>query len=371
MKIDKEYNTLLLERIDGLISQNRNTYKIDLHLHTCYSSDGIQTVAQAILKAREKKFDIISITDHDTIDAYEEVIRERLYEDQTIPIIIPGVEFTVSYPSYEGRCHVLKYFFNTDDSRFISNLEQNQTAYRNRVGIWFQRVKENNVLQYFMKKYKIACSGKAYFDFLVTRPVKTPEYPTLMEYLYSLLGEKGVCVWDVYEKAIEMNDEDICELRKEKKRIALYRFYEKYRDQDISHNYRKLRPILAPVGIDDNDYPGYKSSGSLSVNEFGQVSIQELNNSGINILAHPDQNKLDCIDSLVDVLHGLELNHRSDEAANKAVFEKGRSISLSITKGSDKHVDTNELYENTHFYNISYSELQLLAMRARESLYKL
>lgn len=369
IKIDSEYNILQLRRISQLLSQKRRNYIVDMHIHTSYSSDGIQTVVQALHKAKEKKIDIISFTDHDTISAYEEIIDQKLYEDETLPIIIPGVEFTVSYPEYERRCHVLKYFFDINDSYFRNNLHQNETAFKRRVTVWFQRIRENSTLQYFIQKHDISCTEKAYFDFLNDNPNKSPEYATLMEYLYSLLSEKGVFVWDVYNKAVEMNEMDICLPRKNKMRSALQRFYEKYKEQDIFNNYRKLRPILAPIGVDDSDYPNFLSSGSLSIGEYGQTSVLSLNNSGINILAHPDQDRLFCIDSLTDVFQGLELNYRSDEATNKAVYEKVCSKSLCLTKGSDKHNDTNEFYENMDFYKMTYSELQLFSMCARKSLF--
>lgn len=364
--IDKEFNMHLLEKIEKLLSKNRDCYQVDLHLHTNYSADGIQTVEQAIDKAREYKFDIISITDHDSIGVYEKIIGSELCKRDSCPIILPGVEFTVSYPEYEGRCHVLKYFFDVNDQRFRQNLLQNQKAFQYRTEIWFQRIKENRVLQYFIKRYDIVCSKTGYLAFFNGSKTNIPDYPTLMEYLYSLLSPKGIDIWDVYEKAVKENSTDSCDLRRNKKSVALQRFWQKYKDQDIAHNYRKLRPILAPLGIDDNDYPGYESSGSLSVNEFGQVSIWDINNSGLNILAHPEQSKLKCVDSLTDVLHGLELNCHSDQALNEAVLEKACNMSLCVSRGSDKHKNTDEFYENVEFYYMTRLELESFASCAKE-----
>ncbi len=45
---------------------------IDLHIHTTYS-DGSNSVRQILEKAEEKKLEIISITDHNTCKAYEEL----------------------------------------------------------------------------------------------------------------------------------------------------------------------------------------------------------------------------------------------------------------------------------------------------------
>ncbi|WP_270564208.1 PHP domain-containing protein [Clostridium beijerinckii] len=365
MPIDKEFNHRQLCRIEQLLDKKRNSYKVDLHIHTCYSADGLQTVEQAIQKAKEKQFDIISITDHDSINAYDEIIKKDLWENQDMPIIIPGVEFTVSYPEYEGRCHVLKYFFDTSNPGLKDNLDKNCRAYENRTHIWFQRIKENMCLQDYFKDYGISCSEKGYWDYLKNCTVKIPEYPTLMQYLYSLLSEKGIDVWNVYEKTVAYNDIDQCEERRKKKKVALKRFYNKYFGKEISHNFRKLRPILAPVGIDDTEFTGFKSSGCLSVNEYGQVSIQELINSGFNILAHPDGSKLHCVEELTEVLVGLEMNCHSDMDLNYEVQGKARRMGLIITKGSDKHSDTEEFYENDSFYNISSEELQQIVQCAK------
>ena len=369
MKIDNEYNTLQLEKIDKLLSQNREFYKVDLHIHTSYSTDGIQTVKEAICKAKEGNFDIISFADHDSILAYEDVLNEKLYDDPNNPIIIPGVEFTVSYPEYKGRCHVLKYFFNINDPRFINNIAQNKAAYDNRIDLWFQRISENKVLRFFSEDCGVLFSKGDYLEYLKTNEIKMPDYSTLMEYLFSVLNVSDINVWDVYEKSLEINDLDFCITRKEKKSLALSEFYEKYKDKDIAYNYRKLRPILAPVGIDDNDYQSFESSGSLSINEFGQIYIGELDNSGVNIIAHPDQNKLNSIFLLADVIHGFELNYRSENATNEIVYSNGKGKNYCITRGSDKHVNSD--YENTDFYNMSSSELKHLVKRARELLYNL
>ena len=48
-------------------------YKSDLHLHTT-ASDGSDTPAELIRKARERGIDVIAITDHDTLAGSNEAI---------------------------------------------------------------------------------------------------------------------------------------------------------------------------------------------------------------------------------------------------------------------------------------------------------
>ena len=63
---------------------------IDTHIHTNHS-DGMHTVAQVIDEASLSKLSLMSITDHDCVDAYPEAI--RLAGSRGISII-PGVEMT-------------------------------------------------------------------------------------------------------------------------------------------------------------------------------------------------------------------------------------------------------------------------------------
>lgn len=360
-----ENNIIQLKRIDKLLNEKRDEYLIDMHIHTHYSADGIISVKEVINRAKYYKFDIISITDHDSIDAYKEI---NELDSKDFPIIIPGIEFSVSYPEYEERCHVLKYFYNMNDSRFKKNLEQNKDAYWNRIELQFERIHENPTLQYFSRKYNIEYSIEDYKLFLKNNNIKIPEYPTLMEYLFSLLIKNDVMVWDVFNKAMEDNQQDPCKKRKQKKIETLERFYKKYINENINRVGRKLKPILAPVGIDDKNFIEYKSSGSLSVHEYNQISINDVNNSGINILAHPNPNKIDCIDSLSHVLSGLELNIRSERQTNNDIMKKAKKNKLLITRGSDSHFNTEASYNALDFYKMKHNDLLKISQRLKKSL---
>jgi len=64
---------------------------IDLHVHT-NKSDGIDSVDEVIEKANKIDLEVISITDHDNIDAYFNLDKEKFNGK-----IITGCEFTTSY----------------------------------------------------------------------------------------------------------------------------------------------------------------------------------------------------------------------------------------------------------------------------------
>ena len=66
---------------------------IDLHTHTNIS-DGTDTVKELLENANNINLEVLSITDHDTTDAYYDVIKLR---DLFKGIIIPGVELKAYY----------------------------------------------------------------------------------------------------------------------------------------------------------------------------------------------------------------------------------------------------------------------------------
>ena len=60
----------------------------DLHIHSYYS-DGTMSPQEIVKDAKNKNVGIISITDHDVLDSYEEVRKEAKKEGITL---IRGVE---------------------------------------------------------------------------------------------------------------------------------------------------------------------------------------------------------------------------------------------------------------------------------------
>lgn len=73
----------------------------DLHIHSIHS-DGLTQTDGIIEFAIKAKLEYISITDHDTVDAYKNINQEAEIH------IIPGIEFSARYG--EHSVHVLGYF---------------------------------------------------------------------------------------------------------------------------------------------------------------------------------------------------------------------------------------------------------------------
>ena len=98
--------------------------KIDLHIHTTYS-DGLLSPEQVLKLAKEKNYDVISITDHDTIDGYN--IAKEIAEDYDIKLI-PGVEISSNHRGLD--VHILAYNFDTNNRKFSELLH---TIYKGRL----------------------------------------------------------------------------------------------------------------------------------------------------------------------------------------------------------------------------------------------
>ena len=97
--------------------------QIDLHMHT-NKSDGALTPKQIIDESVKANLQAISITDHDTIDAYtDETIKYA--KEQGIKLIV-GVEISTK----SDRCgiHVLGYNFDLNNEEFKQKLDRIRNA---------------------------------------------------------------------------------------------------------------------------------------------------------------------------------------------------------------------------------------------------
>jgi predicted metal-dependent phosphoesterase TrpH len=68
-------------------------FKLDLHNHTNYSSDGVLPPAALLNMAKQRGLDCLAITDHDSVRGALEAASLAL-ADPTLPRVIPGVELT-------------------------------------------------------------------------------------------------------------------------------------------------------------------------------------------------------------------------------------------------------------------------------------
>ena len=83
---------------------------IDLHTHTNYS-DGTWNLEKLLLEANQAGVEVLSITDHDTLKAYEE-LEKISYKSLFKGKILPGVELSTVYNGI--KLELLAYGFDLD-----------------------------------------------------------------------------------------------------------------------------------------------------------------------------------------------------------------------------------------------------------------
>ena len=102
------------------------SFRADLHCHSTFS-DGSDTPEDLILEAKRKGLSALSITDHDTIAAYERAL--PFAKAQNLPLLA-GVEFSSSYKT-EG-VHILGYGFSLKSAAILELCERHKSRRQSR-----------------------------------------------------------------------------------------------------------------------------------------------------------------------------------------------------------------------------------------------
>lgn len=95
---------------------------IDLHIHST-ASDGTMSPAEIVGYAKEKDLEAIAITDHDTVEGVEEALAAG--EKAGIEVV-PAIEISAEYP--KSTLHILGYYIDFNDERFLQNISVLQKA---------------------------------------------------------------------------------------------------------------------------------------------------------------------------------------------------------------------------------------------------
>ena len=113
--------------------------KADLHIHTYYS-DGRFSPADIVERAKKRNLAAISITDHDTYEAYEETCEAT--KDTDIKVI-PGAEFTADF---EGReVHLLAYNFNPKSTLMLELVDFQRNLREDRAEAMVKQLEQMDV----------------------------------------------------------------------------------------------------------------------------------------------------------------------------------------------------------------------------------
>lgn len=373
-KFWKKYNDYISQKIEELISKKQQSEEdvvlCDFHIHSNHSSDGKQSLNDIINEAIKHKIEVIAITDHDSVSVFDDLYKilksNRLPKDA--PIIIPGIEHTVSFKEYKTMCHILKYFINPKSSSLLKDIDILNKSYYNRAKIQISRILKSSFYQDIFKKYKISISYRNFIKYLKARN-EIPDYAPLVDYLAIKFENAGLRTEELYKLVRKYNDNDKCLKRKEMKDARFAYLDNKYKGVNIQGNRRFMLSILGVRGVDDEYFPNYEISGSLSVDEYGQVSIYNLNSDGVTVFAHPEHEKVHLIK---DIKHcaggfwGIELNFKSKHEFFDELIDVANQEHLYLIKGSDGHNTNEPVYEDLDYYKISIEILDQM-IKARKT----
>ncbi|MFC0560438.1 PHP domain-containing protein [Halalkalibacter alkalisediminis] len=106
------------------MTENKNS---DLHMHST-ASDGGYSPSELMKKCNEVQLEIVSLTDHDSVDGIEEAI---LSGEKLGIQVIPGIEFSTKY---KGKSvHILGYQFDYKNEKLQVMLKKQKQLRRDRL----------------------------------------------------------------------------------------------------------------------------------------------------------------------------------------------------------------------------------------------
>ncbi len=123
--------------------------KIDLHSHTLVS-DGALSPAELIARAKGNGVDVLSITDHDSIGAYGDLV-DIAGDDLTI---IPGIEFSTQWRGI--GVHIVGLNLQLDSASILEGVAQQEKARGERAELICQRLIKAGLVVNFERVKELA-----------------------------------------------------------------------------------------------------------------------------------------------------------------------------------------------------------------------
>ena len=157
--------------------------KIDLHIHT-NCSDGELTPIEVVDKAVCNGVSVISITDHDTVDAYSDELFQ--YAKSKNIQIIPAVE--ISTKIKKCGIHVLEYNFDLHNKTFLDKLKSLRNARHDYLYGVSAKLEELGYVVHTSELDKIEAVTKAHISLDV---VSNPDNKEKLLDVFGHIPEKG------------------------------------------------------------------------------------------------------------------------------------------------------------------------------------
>lgn len=120
----------------------RSNRGADLHVHTT-CSDGTLTPEELVAAAREKRLEVIAITDHDTVAGIKPALRAAAVDG---PEVVAGVELS-AYVGDGGseEIHIVGLFVNPDHRELLQSMERYRRLRRERAVKIVEKLNRNGI----------------------------------------------------------------------------------------------------------------------------------------------------------------------------------------------------------------------------------
>ena len=251
------------------------TKLIDMHVHSTFS-DGTNTPAQLVSKAKEAGLSAFALTDHDTTDGIFEILSAA--KNSGIEVI-PGIEISAVYKGARQDIHILGYNMYYNSKNFQKHLSDFRNERLNRNKQMLQRMHDDGFnISYEQVTY-------AYPDSVITRA-----------HFARFLMEKG------YTSSLKEG-------------------FDKYLSK--KSKYYIPRKLVSPTGAVEI----IKEAGGVAV--LAHPLLYGLDDAALNILISDLKEKgLDGIEAI------YSLHSDKDESYVRSLADK---FNLKISGGSDYH----------------------------------
>ena len=300
--------------------------KINLHTHSNYSLDGEYSPEELIKIFKDNNYNIISITDHDTCEAYKHINKDNSIK------IINGLEADaiVNNHTYDFLC----YNFNLEEvynfcKQKYETIEKRQTKI-------FNEVLNYNIDGLLLDDYFYQNTNIDYNDYKKYL-IKHPNI-SLEEYRLNNVNNLVKAVYSkCKEKNIKLTNIDTYNIKKEYAHDAIFRMLDK--EFLNKHNIKTIDDFYRQSTI-NNNFPLYIDMHIV------WPDIKELlkiihNNNGKVFLAHPyryNKNINEVLKETKDYIDGIEIcNNPNNKEEVEYLYNYAKDNNLLVSIGSDYH----------------------------------
>lgn len=165
-------------------------FRADLHCHST-SSDGTLTPKEIIQLALQKNLNGLSITDHDTIENYDEAL--QFAKEKNLPLI-SGVELSAEHRN--KSVHILAYGFPIDALPLKKFCQKHHERRKNRLKNILEKLNHHGIQ---LSWNDVTHTNSDDFHHSIGRPhlamamMKKGYVSSIQEAFQKFLGEKGLC----------------------------------------------------------------------------------------------------------------------------------------------------------------------------------